>query len=240
MTDKKKLVGCDVSSWQYGNYDVDKYIAEECDFICVKLTEGKTYVNPHSAYFIGLCPQDDTPIILYHFCRPDGSTNKMVAETEFFINNVKGIISARPWLTNVGVALDWEGTAEKYGVKILREMATTVHEELGIWPFIYINANYAMKTKNDPDMQYIAKECGLWIAAWKGQLNKTDIGAWPFAAMWQYTNRPFDKDYFFGTKEQLEMYCMTATANPVGPPDANKCECCQCRCSCGGNCVNEP
>ena len=48
---------------------------------------------------------------------------------------------------------------------------------------------------------------GLWVAHWNKIIKKPFTGVYPFHAIWQYTNKPIDLDYFNGNVKQWNAYC---------------------------------
>ena len=120
------LKGIDISNHQRG-IDLSKI---DCDFVIMKATEGKSYVDPSCDTFFQQALSLSKKLGVYHFA--NNSDNTAEQEANWFINNTKGYIGkAIPVLDwednvtdNVDWALDWLQRVEKaYGTKPLIYMS---------------------------------------------------------------------------------------------------------------------
>ena len=90
------LKGIDISNHQRG-IDLSKI---DCDFIIIKATEGKSFVDPSCDRFFQQALSLGKKLGIYHFA--NNSDNTPEQEADWFINNTKGDIGkAIP-------VLDWE------------------------------------------------------------------------------------------------------------------------------------
>ncbi|MGM9903573.1 hypothetical protein A5844_000863 [Enterococcus sp. 10A9_DIV0425] len=80
----KYLNGIDISSYQ-GNIDLSKIPS---DFVIIKATEGKSYVNPYCDSRYQLAKKASKLLGVYHYAKNLDAH----AEAEFFFKNVKGYI----------------------------------------------------------------------------------------------------------------------------------------------------
>lgn len=218
--------GCDLSHWNKGMASVHNFISNEAEFVIIKSSEGKNFVDPYYQDWIKMCDIANIPVYgLYHFCRPDICT----VESEF-----ANFCTRIDWLRNlhsnreVVIALDWEGKALQCDISYLENFVRLLHERYGAYPLIYIQKS---ALKKFTFYNYITKSCGLWIADYKGD-NQT--APWKLRAMRQVTNSPFDKDEFYGDIEQLRKYAIAPEKND----ESYECNCCCCkqREGCEGKC----
>lgn len=220
MGEKKILVGCDISRWNGGSAvrNVLRQRAEVEFFIC-KATEGKTYCDNMFYKNIEDAIGWDKLIGAYHYARPENG-NKPEDEAANFVNAV------RAYIGNILMALDWEGEAIKHDAEWARKWCDTVAEMTGVKPLVYVQETALQKMGKVFD----GTDYGLWVAKWSKSAPTT--GSWPFWAIWQYTNSPFDLDKFNGDKEQFLKYCRSSTVenDPDGDEDnPHYCGCCCCR-----------
>lgn len=187
------LTGIDISHWNKPDI-LDKNIQN--DFVIMKASEGNSFrdsmMRTHYekakfyGYFIGF----------YHFARPDLG-NKASTEARNFIETI-------PERNNVLLALDIEGNALK--VKNIDEWAYDwmqyVEAHTSIKPLLYCSQSQTNKF----NMVY-KNNNGLWVARYRPKiLGYGKVSPWKFAAIWQYTSEPIDKNIFFGNEHQLLKY----------------------------------
>lgn len=188
------LKGIDISHYQtnvsYNNYD----------FVIMKATEGKTYKDPMlDKHYDGVNgssngkPNKEKLYGFYHYARPENNSYK--DEAENFLKYVKHHAG------NCIYALDWEGTALNYPVSWALSWLDYVYQKTGVKSLLYTQQSQAKLAKYDP---IIKADYGLWVARYNKEVG--DI-RWPVWAMWQYTDKPIDHNYFNGTKEQFRKYC---------------------------------
>jgi GH25 family lysozyme M1 (1,4-beta-N-acetylmuramidase) len=165
------------------------------DFVIMKATEGRSYVDPKMLEWYKQCKKDNVRLKgFYHFARPENNSPK--TEANHFIKTVKDYID-----DTTLVALDWEGHALYQSLDWALTWLNEVEEALRITPLFYCQSSYT------PLIRRIYENGnGLWVAHYTGA-NKPIIGAYPFWTMWQYTSRVYDKNYFNGDANQYIKYC---------------------------------
>lgn len=191
------LRGIDISSHQ-GDIDLSLL---GIDFVIIKATEGTGYVNPYcdpkvqQAKNLGLCWG------FYHFAGVNGA----VEEATYFINNCADYFSQ-------GIpVLDWEG---EQSVEWVNTFVRTVHNQTGIWPWIYANPWRF-------NQGGVEANCARWVAQYPNVIRPSldyDPGEPPAAdglvACWQYAsdgnvlgyNGNLDVNHFFGNRDAWKKY----------------------------------
>ena len=203
------LKGIDISNHQKG-IDLSKI---NCDFVIMKATEGKSYVDPSCDTFFQQALSLSKKLGVYHFA--NNSDNTAEQEANWFINNTKGYIGkAIPVLDwednvtdNVDWALDWLQRVEKaYGTKPLIYMSESVVNRHD-WSKV-VAANYglwvAKYRDNNADYNYDMSNAG----------SKPSVKYWDFYALWQWTssgrldgyNGNLDCNEFYGDAEAWDKY----------------------------------
>lgn len=175
--------GIDISNHQAG-LDLSKVA---CDFVIIKATEGKSYVDPCCDKFFQKAMSLNKKIGIYHFANNPKNTAEQ--EANWFINNTRGYIGkAIPILdweskntSDVAWALKWLQLVEKaYGCKPMIYMSESVVNRHN-WSSV-ANANYglwvAKYRDNNPDYNYDMSNAG----------SKPSVKYWKFYAMWQWTS----------------------------------------------------
>lgn len=198
-----KVQGIDVSHWNNKQQIITHIRQKKPGFMMVKATEGSSYRDNTFNEWIDICEQYGMIKGAYHYARPDKNTARV--EAEYFVRTIEKRIGEDGML----LALDWEGTALKYAgwtTNWCLDFLERVKDLTGIKPLIYMSES-AIKPflKQNGDSLY-DKDYGLWVAKWSGKPVKQNILPWKFWAIHQYTNRPFDKDEFNGSIEQLRKY----------------------------------
>lgn len=192
------LKGIDISS-----YNGTSFNAECWDFYIIKATEGMTYYNPYCDRQYDMIhgssdgrPDKNKLYGFYHYARPENNTPE--EEAKWFLSKVGHHAG------NCIYALDWEGTAEAYGIDWALRWLEYVYKQTGVKPLFYANENYV--TRHHNFMQKLLQgDYGLWIAKYSSR--KPNTGVYPFYAMWQYTSKPQDTNWFNGSKETFRKYC---------------------------------
>lgn len=203
------LKGIDISNHQRG-IDLSKI---DCDFVIMKATEGKSYVDPSCDTFFQQALSLGKKLGVYHFA--NNSDNTAEQEANWFINNTKGYIGkAIPVLDwednvtdNVDWALDWLQRVEKaYGTKPLIYMSESVVNRHD-WSKV-VAANYglwvAKYRDNKADYNYDMSNAG----------SKPSVKYWDFYALWQWTSTGrldgwsgnLDLDEFYGDVAAWDAY----------------------------------
>lgn len=202
------LYGIDISKWQ-SNETTD--LGQ--DFVIVKATEGTSYVDPTCDPKYQRAKKAGKLLGFYHFARPD-TGNSAEAEARFFYNNTKN------YFREAVPVLDWEKSVQNvtWALAFLNE----VYRLSGVRPMIYMSAS-VVTTYN---WSAVAPYYGLWIAGYPSKYNVKNppvpgpnelpykIGAWKFAAMWQYTSSAgtLDRDIFYGDAKAWNAYAGKQTA----------------------------
>ncbi len=185
---KKVFLGGDFSHWNNG-----KEITE-CEFFGQKLTEGDVFID-NTALGRVIEYANSKPCILYHVITPHHDIG-----TQF--DNYK-----RNWnichnkCGALGCAIDVEAIYNYFpfsknfsDLKIIFEFGKMIEEELKRRPIIYCGDLYC-KTfyKEIRNNDWL-----LWLARYSPASKLNHV-----CDMWQYTNMPYDKDYFFGDVKKL-------------------------------------
>lgn len=224
------MLGIDISHW---NGAIETIVKKDksIKFAIIKATEGRTYKdsmferNIHAAVQLGLC------VGAYHYARPEN--NSPAAEAAHFVETIRKVIEPRNLWGKVLLALDWEGDAVKVDPKgqWAREWCFEVYTMTGIKPVVY--CSYSTVTSGKMK-SFEGADNGLWVAKWGSSPANGSISPWKFSAIWQYTNKPYDKDKFFGNEEQWLKYC----ASDMDIVDEGDDHCCGCGCPfCDGGSV---
>lgn len=202
------LNGIDISNHQAG-LDLAKV---PCDFVICKATEGTTFVDKYCDGFVQKAIALGKPFGVYHFASGKSSGRQ---EAEFFYNNIKGYVGK-------GIlVLDWEGSAVNRGVSYAKEFLDRLYELTGVKALFYSYNNCV----NSYDWSPLVKgDYGLWNAGYYAGYQamgynpnaplKGGTGAWPGAAMYQYTSSGrlsgysgnLDLDVFYGDKNAWAAY----------------------------------
>lgn len=188
------LIGQDLS-----HHNPKSHMLQNSEFIWLKATEGKTYVDPELDSWlehIARERQDNLPIMgFYHYARPENG-NSAEAEAEHFFNTV------RPHVGKCLLALDLEGEAFNVELSKLRSWTNRwlshIHDKTGVTPFIYCGETQAKMLNG-----YIPENTPYWIARWNTSVKplRCDI--------WQFTSKPFDMSIFYGSREELVSRALT-------------------------------
>lgn len=219
------LKGIDISNHQRG-LDLSKI---DCDFVIIKATEGKSYVDKSCDGFFQQALSLGKKLGVYHFANNSDNTAKQ--EADWFIQNTRGYIGkAIPVLDwednitdNVSWALEWlQRVEEAYGCKPLIYMSESVVNRHDWSPVA--NANYgiwvAKYRDNLPDYNYDMSKAG----------NMPSIKYWSTMALWQWTstgrlngwNGNLDCNVFYGDATAWDKYVgsssgIVAPSNPTTP-----------------------
>ena len=178
------LKGIDISKWQAG-IDLSKI---NCDFVIIKATEGKSYVDPSCDIFFQKALNLNKKLGIYHFA--NNSDNTAEQEADWFIKNTKGYIGkAIP-------ILDFEDKGATHDVAWAKKWLDRVAEAYGCKPLIYMSESVV----NSYDWSSVANaNYGLWVAKYRD--NNADynydmsnagrnpaVRHWKFYALWQWTS----------------------------------------------------
>ena len=203
------LKGIDISNHQRG-LDLSKI---DCDFVIIKATEGKSYVDPSCDTFFQQALSLGKKLGVYHFA--NNSDNTAQQEADWFIQNTRGYIGkAIP-------VLDWEDNITD-NIPWALEWLQRVEEAYGCKPMIYMSESVV----NRHDWSsVVAGNYGLWVAKYRDYNpdynydmsdagNMPSIKYWSTIALWQWTstgrlngwNGNLDLDVFYGDTTAWDKY----------------------------------
>lgn len=203
------LNGIDISNWQAG-IDISKIL---CDFVIIKATEGKSYVDPNCDKFFQQALGLGKKLGVYHFAR--NSSNSAEQEANWFIENTRGYVGkAIPVLDwedkvtdNVAWALEWLQRVEQvYGCKPIIYMSESVVNRHN-WSSV-VSGNYGLWVAKyrdyNPDYNYDMSSAG----------SAPSVKYWSTIAMWQWTsagrldgyNGNLDCNIFYGDTTAWDAY----------------------------------
>lgn len=198
----------DTSNWQ-GWYNP---ALTGADAVIVKATEGTNFVDPYCDQIVQQCKSAGLPWGFYHFASDNWSA---IEEARYFVDNCRNYFGQ-------GIpVLDWEGTQSTEWVN---KFVDYVHEETGVWPWIYANP-----CRFD---QGVNQNCARWVASYPDVASPTwsqaqgwdcpaadgNVVAWQFCSDGAVNGIAgnVDLDLFYGSKEQWMAYARGASL-----PDAN-------------------
>ena len=193
------LRGIDISNWQAG---LDgEAVFPNVDFVICKATEGVSFVDAYCDGWIQKCQSMGKPWGFYHFA----GSNQPVDEAVYFINNTSDYFGD-------GIPiLDWESDQS---VAWVNKFVRKVHEQTGIWPWIYANPWRFNQGGVEPN-------CGRWIASYPDVIRPGldyDPGEPPetegLVCCWQYASDGdvpgyagnLDVNHFFGDGASWNAY----------------------------------
>ena len=180
------------------NNNMGKHLFATADFVWLKATEGKSFVDKSVDVYVEKADLLDKGVVgFYHYARPD--LNNYVEESEHFCKEVKRLCQGL--YSVVLLALDWEGLSLSYSTEWALGWLNCVKDETGIAPLVYVSESVANSSEWDA---IVAEDYGLWVAKWSAY--KPEPGAWPFYAFHQYASSPIDLDIFNGTVSALNKY----------------------------------
>lgn len=201
----------DISNHQKG-MDLSKVLPSVDGVIC-KATEGIGFVDAYCDRFVQTCIRVGKPWGFYHF----GRNNDAKKEATYFINNTVNYFG-------VGIpVLDWEADQS---VDWVNEFVNVVHDQTGVWPWIYGNPWRLEQGGVEPN-------CGKWAAhyfsdnirtfAQAEAHEKPDVDG--LMCAWQFTSSGrlngysgnLDLNLFFGDEDAWHRY---ATGGSAGNSDS--------------------
>lgn len=207
------LRGIDISNWQAG---LDGgAVFPNVDFVICKATEGVSFVDAYCDGWIQKCKSMGKPWGFYHFA----GSNQPVDEAVHFINNTSNYFGG-------GIpVLDWESDQS---VAWVNKFVRKVHEQTGIWPWIYANPWRF-------NQGGVESNCGRWIASYPdvirpgldydpGEVPETD----GLVCCWQYASDGdvpgyagnLDVNHFFGDGASWNAYAgVPSSVHPEAPTD---------------------
>lgn len=192
------LTGYDFSQWN-SDAQVSKWYAS-ADFICHKLTEGKTFTDP-KALARAAAFRDAKPCFWYHLVRPDNH-NSAADEAANYVSKLAQVEKYGKF----GLALDLECNYVPYGsprstLEWLKELCRNIRKAYPKPIMVYMGDLY-------PDYWYKELEevgCKFWIAYWSSNQPKHNWTMWQNTSRWEGEN--LDHDYASVTMTELWSYC---------------------------------
>lgn len=175
-----------------GSKSISDYPADGYIF---KATEGTYFTDKYCDSFVQQTIKAGKPFGVYHFM----SAENWQSQADYFLNNIKGYIKKGL------IVLDYEAKALNLGTGALKQMLDYVYKKTGVRPLVYTSAS----TTKSQDFSAIAKDYALWVADYTAPLDT--LGGWSSAAMWQYTQSPYDKSYFYGDVSTWNKFAKTST-----------------------------
>lgn len=204
-----KMNGIDISNWQ-GGLDPDS-VFPNVDFVICKATEGVGFVDGYCDGWVQWCRRNGKPWGFYHFANGNAPANEAV----HFIDNTSNYFGE-------GVpVLDWEGDQS---VEWVNEFVKIVHDQTGIWPWIYANPWRF-------NQGGVEQNCMRWIASYPdvlrpgldfdpGEPPETDglVGCWQYASDGRVPGYAgnLDVNHFFGSVGAWSAYAGVPSS---GQPD---------------------
>lgn len=205
------LRGIDISNWQAG-LDADS-VFPNVDFVICKATEGVSFVDSYCDGWVQWCRRNGKPWGFYHFANGNAPANEAV----HFIDNASNYFGE-------GVpVLDWEGGQS---VDWVNEFVKIVHDQTGIWPWIYANPWRFNQGGVEPN-------CMRWIASYPdvlrpgldfdpGEPPETDglVGCWQYASDGRVPGYAgnLDVNIFFGSVGAWSAYAGVPSSGQTDKP----------------------
>lgn len=165
-----------------------------CDFVIIKATQGKTFVNPEFNAQIIQALSLGKYVGVYHYANGAG----VDVEADHFIDVV------RPYLGKVILCVDWENN-RKNGIddnpkfaagdyKYCEQLLVAIEKKTGITPFLYMSKSVARQFKWEVGRTY-----PFWCAQYKKTPPTTYVsnpwtddkgwGAWSGCKIFQYSSK---------------------------------------------------
>lgn len=198
--------GIDIAGHQKGI----NLAAVPCDFVIVKATQGRSFVNPEFTTQITQALSLGKYVGVYHYA----NGVDVDLQVNHFVETIK------PYLGKVLLALDWEGedNAKFSDYKFCERLLVGIKEKTGITPFLYMSKSVCRQYKWE-----VGRQFPLWAAQYANKnmvvgyrenpwTDNKGWGAWTECKIYQYTgngrlggyNKPLDLDlsYMDGSEWQ--------------------------------------
>ena len=186
------IYGIDISNHQAG-LSLDKVFP---DFVILKATEGTNFVDIYCDSWVQQAKSLRIPWGFYHFAMEANPET----EARFFLDNTRDYFGQ-------GIpVLDWETDQTVDWVNIF---VKTVHDETGVWPWIYANPWRF-------NQGGVEQNCARWVAAYPG--GTPNFNEPPYAngnvVAWQFTSTGrlegwdgnLDLNVFYGDENDWQAY----------------------------------
>lgn len=139
------------------------------------------------------------------------------AEAAFFLKGMQPLTENDVYALDVESGSTWNPNGAGVDpVSWVSQFVNYVHDQIGVWPLIYMNLN----TANLHDWSPVLRSCGLWLADWAVSPDATIPTGYTYV-MQQFSDGPnYDHDEWFGSVQQFQAYGYhaAATPSPVPPP----------------------
>lgn len=212
-----RIVGNDCSEHQ-GVIDWEKY-KDNTNFVIIRATIGTARLDNQFVKNRDSAREAGLPLGFYHYSYPQYNTPE--AEADFFKESIGEIREGEVLVLDFEE--QWSGNHVDFCKRFLDRLSGSLN---GYKPLIYLNQSQTTSLNWKPvvDAGY-----GLWIAAYtyNPEVNTFQIGAWPFAAMQQWTNKQLvpgitgkvDGNVFFGDATTFKKY---GYQKPLAQPDPHE------------------
>ncbi|GAU65558.1 putative lysozyme [Streptomyces sp. NBRC 110611] len=180
------LHGVDVSSYN------SSYSAQGQDFVFVKATEGRSYINPHQNAQAAKAREAGCVVGFYHFLWP----GNIAAQARYFVEkcaSVQGDVLICDWERTGAGTYASNAQKDQFLVEV-KKLRPSAHRVV-----LYCNRDFWL---NHDTTSYAAD--GLWIADYVTAGKPRIKAKWLFH---QYTDHPLDKDVAnFSSKAALKKW----------------------------------
>ena len=156
-----------------------------CDFVIIKATQGKSFVNPEFTTQITQALSLGKYVGVYHYA----NGVDVDLQVNHFVETIK------PYLGKVLLALDWEGQDNpKFSdYKFCERLLVGIKEKTGITPFLYMSKSVCRQYKWE-----VGRQFPLWAAQYANKnmvvgyrdnpwTDNKGWGAWSGCKIYQYT-----------------------------------------------------
>ena len=188
----KVMYGCDMSHHQSEAVFQAALKDPNIDFIILKATEGKTYVDPTFQNRMRAVIASGKHVGAYHYCRPENK-NTVETEVENFMNTVMAAITASSdFLSKIWLFLDAEGEAIRYAGWVESFLATVsvrYRHPIGLYSSVS-HLNNQFKTIAS------SGRWPIWVAHYNHKDDTPESGCVHFngESIFQRTSTPYDLD----------------------------------------------
>lgn len=200
------LEGIDISEFQAPEAMKANQLFKDAKFVIVRASYGLSR-DKHAATHAKQVIDAGKLLGFYHYAYPKYNPNPET-EVDNFITCIK------PYIGKALLALDWEGESLDYSADWAYQFLNKLRKKTGVVPLIYLQASHAKLAK----YQKIADEFALWLAQYNSY---SEPGIWKKYTIWQYSDKPLDKDKFTGDAKTWGQWAAikngSSAAAPVSP-----------------------